>query len=401
MFEANFTTINTKLSKLHSNVAAVVKNLEVKLCEHHKSFTNTLANHPIQMSTNPVLTTIPEESVAHIAMTLAAEQKEKEKRGLNLIIHNVEESNAVDGATRSEYDISKCSDIFQTYLGVSATINKAFRLGKKSSKARLLKISLSNIQHKSTILKNKLKLRSSSNPSHIRKIFITPDLTPSEQKQSKELRQKLAKEREPLYFKKRQDSAEGTLNSPCTDNNVTPLIDSRNANISDSHDHSLVTLSLNCQSLVGKRESFWNLIDIHKPSIIFGQESWLKPSISSSEVFPSEYIAYHHNRADGYGGVFIACHNSLTLYELDTSTASCELVSCQIKLINNSSLIVISIYHPPPSNDYYLDNLCNQLNGIVSSHPNSMIWIAGDVNLPGLIIVSEAMSVLSTLPIFS
>ena len=103
------------------------------------------------MSTNPALTTIPEESVAHIAMTLAAEQKEKEKRGLNLIIHNVEESNAVDGATRRKDDISKCSDIFQTYLGVSATINKAFRLGKKSSKACLLKISLSDIQHKSTI----------------------------------------------------------------------------------------------------------------------------------------------------------------------------------------------------------------------------------------------------------
>ena len=192
MFEANFTTITTKLSELHSNVAAVVTNLELKLGEHHKNFTNTLANHPIQMSTNPALTTIPEESVAHIAMTLAAEQKEKEKRGLNLIIHNVEESNAVDGATRRKDDISKCSDIFQTYLGVSATINKAFRLGKKSSKARLLKISLSDIQHKSTILKNKLKLRSSSNPSHIRKIFITPNLTPSEQKQSKELCQKLA-----------------------------------------------------------------------------------------------------------------------------------------------------------------------------------------------------------------
>ena len=192
LFEANFTTINTKLSELHSNVAAVVKNLEVKLGEHHKSFTNTLANHPIQMSTNPALTTIPEESVAHIAMTLAAEQKEKEKRGLNLIIHNVEESNAVDGATRRKDDISKCSDIFQTYLGVSATINKAFHLGKKSLKAHLLKISLSDIQHKSTILKNKLKLRSSSNPSHICKIFITPDLTPLEQKQSKELRQKLA-----------------------------------------------------------------------------------------------------------------------------------------------------------------------------------------------------------------
>ena len=87
MFEANFTTINTKLSELHSNMAAVVKNFEVQLGEHHKSFTNTLANHLIQMSPNPTLTTIPEESVAHIVMTLAAEQKEKEKRGLMIKLH--------------------------------------------------------------------------------------------------------------------------------------------------------------------------------------------------------------------------------------------------------------------------------------------------------------------------
>jgi len=173
-------------------MSEIAKNLEAQLGEHHKSFANILANHPIQMSTNPTLTTIPEESVAHIAVTLAAEQKEKEKRGLNLIIHNVEESKAADGATRKKDDISKCSDIFQTYLGVSATIVKAFHLGKKSSKARLLKVSLSEVQHKSTILKNKLKLRSPNNPSQIRKIFITPDLTPSEQRQNKELHQKLA-----------------------------------------------------------------------------------------------------------------------------------------------------------------------------------------------------------------
>ena len=135
---------------------------------------------------------------------------------------------------------------------------------------------------------------------------------------------------------------------------------------------------------MGKRESFWHLIDTHKPSITFGSESWLKPSISSSEVFPSEYIVYHHDCTDGYGGVFVAYHNSLTSCELDTSDISYELVSCQIKLMNNTSLIVISIYRPPSSNDYYLDNLCNQLSGIVSSHPNSTIWVSGDVNLPDI-----------------
>jgi len=77
----------------------------------------------------------------------------------------------------------KCSDIFKTYFGVSVTIEKAFHLGKKSSK---MKISLGNAQQKSAILKNKFKL---SNPPDMQKIFITPDFIPFEQKQNKELRQ--------------------------------------------------------------------------------------------------------------------------------------------------------------------------------------------------------------------
>ena len=42
------------------------------------------------------------------------------------------------------------------------------------------------------ILKNKLKLRSSNNPSPVRNVFITPDYTPLEQKKNKALRQQLA-----------------------------------------------------------------------------------------------------------------------------------------------------------------------------------------------------------------
>jgi len=41
------------------------------------------------------------------------------------------------------------------------------------------------------ILKNKLKLITSGNPKHIRRLFITPDLTLEEQKKHKELHQQL------------------------------------------------------------------------------------------------------------------------------------------------------------------------------------------------------------------
>ena len=101
-------------------------------------------------------------------------------------------SSSEDGKARKAHDIYKCKDLFQTYLGTTVTIDKAFRLGKRSSKPRLLKLSLNSDQEKASILKNKLKLRSSNNPQNVRNVFITPDFTPLEQRKNKVLRQQLA-----------------------------------------------------------------------------------------------------------------------------------------------------------------------------------------------------------------
>ena len=146
----------------------------------------------------------------------------------------------------------------------------------------------------------------------------------------------------------------------------------------------LSAITLNCQSLFTKRETFINLIEFYNRDIIFGSESWLKSDIKSTEVFPSNYIVYRCDRDDGYGGVFVACRDSLMSYELDLISISCELVVCQVKLSDNSSLIVCLIYRPPSSNDCYLENLCEQLECIKRSHPISAIWISGDINLPDI-----------------
>ena len=51
--------------------------------------------------------------------------------------------------------------------------------------------SVSNLQEKTMILRNKLKLRDKENPEDVRKIYITVDYTPLEQKKNKQLREKL------------------------------------------------------------------------------------------------------------------------------------------------------------------------------------------------------------------
>ena len=75
------------------------------------------------------------------------------------------------------------------------SITKCFRIGKKRdnfNKPRLLKITVSSLDEKVSVLRNKLRLRNKENPEHICKVFITLDLMPTELKKSKELRSQLA-----------------------------------------------------------------------------------------------------------------------------------------------------------------------------------------------------------------
>ena len=74
-----------------------------------------------------------------------------------------------------------------------ASIKTAIRLGKKDSRpCCLLKLTLSSLDEKAKILKCKLKLKADQNPEHIREIFISPDLTPLEQRRNNALRKQLA-----------------------------------------------------------------------------------------------------------------------------------------------------------------------------------------------------------------
>ena len=41
---------------------------------------------------------------------------------------------------------------------------------------------------------------------------------------------------------------------------------------------------INCQSLKSKKAEFGEFIDTHSPDVIFGSESWLSPSIHTSEI---------------------------------------------------------------------------------------------------------------------
>jgi len=87
--------------------------------------------------------------------SMLSEQKEKEKRRFNLILHNISESIDSVAVNRKKHDIDSATVIFQRYIGIPVTINNAIRIGKKlTDKSRLLKITLSSEDDKLKILRN-------------------------------------------------------------------------------------------------------------------------------------------------------------------------------------------------------------------------------------------------------
>jgi len=119
---------------------------------------------------------------------------------------------------------------------------------------------------------------------------------------------------------------------------------------------------------VSKKESFQNLINTHSPDVIFGTESWLKSDVKVSEVFSNGYVVYRKDRDDGYGGVFVACRETLATSDIQLTISSSELVACHISLTDHNSLIACSVYWPPSSDASYLQELCQQLATIQANY---------------------------------
>ena len=84
-----------------------------------------------------------------------------------------------------------------------------------------------------------------------------------------------------------------------------------------SHATNLRIVAINFQSVCAKEEELWCLIDAAKPDFIIGSETWLKPDISDSEIFPPDYHVYRKDRADGYGGVLLGISTSLSCNKIE------------------------------------------------------------------------------------
>ena len=143
---------------------------------------------------------------------------------------------------------------------------------------------------------------------------------------------------------------------------------------------------MNCQSLMNKVPQLHTFIESTDPDIVLGNESWLKPDISNSEVFPPGYNIFRKDRGLGFkktgGGVFIMVRQEFTCSEiqLDIDT-DLELIFVEIRMKDQQNVKVGSFYRPPWSDDTYMENLARALDQVNQKGRGNM-WLAGDFNLP-------------------
>ncbi|XP_072016713.1 uncharacterized protein [Amphiura filiformis] len=146
---------------------------------------------------------------------------------------------------------------------------------------------------------------------------------------------------------------------------------------------NLRSLTINFQSIYRKKEVLWSLIDAVKPDVISGCETWLKPAITHGEILPPDYKLYRKDRHDGYGGVLLAVHSSLTSYQLETNSDA-EFVAAKILNGKEKPLVIGALYRPTNNSQEYIDSLNKTIEDLCVSNPECAIWSSGDINLPDI-----------------
>ena len=121
---------------------------------------------------------------------------------------------------------------------------------------------------------------------------------------------------------------------------------------------------VNCNSVVNKIQEFQTFLSVTDPDLVLGTESWLKPEISNSEVFPPEYTIFRRDRKSDTkksgGGVFILARREYICSEIQVDT-DCEFQAVELQLQDQQNVKVCNFYRPPWTDDNYFDDFTNAM----------------------------------------
>ncbi len=168
-------------AELKEEFAKIQTSLEEKLTQEIKTVNSKIDNLNLP---KPQVANDDSPRVENMELMME-EMKDREARKLNLIIFNLEESDAVQGEERKNYDHEESRKILST-IGATVPITRPTRLGKRGDGkiGRPLRITVSSVSDQHTVLKAAATLRGHHKYGEV---FINKDQTPWEQRQWKKL----------------------------------------------------------------------------------------------------------------------------------------------------------------------------------------------------------------------
>ena len=113
------------------------------------------------------------------------ELRDRKARKLNVIFYGIGEADSTDPEDRKTWDRQSCQNVFDAMKVRlrSSSLKFLRRIGEKGARPRPLLVGMSTVADKELLLENSRKLKD----SHLKEVGISPDLTPNELKEEREL----------------------------------------------------------------------------------------------------------------------------------------------------------------------------------------------------------------------
>ena len=185
--------------------------------------------------------------------------------------------------------------------------------------------------------------------------------------------------------------ATSTPKSKVTPPNPKPRASTKPKKAPISKNQCITVLNINCRSIKNKVPELHQMINQVKPDVICCSETWLKPDIHTAEIFPDSlgYAVYRDDRTHSQGGgVLIAVTRSLLSQEQPDLKTDCNVCWAKLSIPGSRNIYVGSFYKPHENDPNALSQLWSSLQKIPK---NSIIWLAGDFNMPDIDWSSEAI----------
>lgn len=191
------------INSMEKAIESMSQVMQASIAKTFQSFSPSSSSSPKSLPVVAASRSMPEQPDVNGAID---EYLDRQRRKCNVIVRNLPEPAGKSTSECTVQDIEAFKEIANHELKAEITssdINKVVRLGKLSSKPRLLLVSLSNEQSKSAVLKSAFKLKASTKWSNL---YISADLTPRERVINHNLRTELKQRRnggeKNLYIRK-------------------------------------------------------------------------------------------------------------------------------------------------------------------------------------------------------